>query len=247
MSNPTTELGVSGALAAFVVAPHAGASFDRACDAARERYARAHTAAAHPGPLAASVAAALEGFAGAPYARALALGAAFAADPALADGAATVAVALVAAERAGLDDGTAVAAIAVGREVERRVVAAVLDDAFAGAWDVAAIGARFGAVAAAARLAALDAAQARTALGIAATQASGTALARGTDAGALACGKAAADALEAVALARHGFTAPVAPLEGRRGFSAVQATRFDPTAIIAQLGERWGAEARSSR
>jgi len=242
MSSATTGHGVSDALAAFIVAPHAGTWFERACDDACERYLRGSTAAARPGPLAASIAAALASFAGPAYVRALALGAAFAADPSLADGAATLAVALVAGEHdAGLDEGDAIAAIAVGREAERRVVAAVLDDAFARVWDVAAIGARFGAVAAAARLTALDAAQARTALGIAATQAAGTALARGTQAGALAGGKAAADALEAVALARHGFTAPAAPLEGRRGFAAVQATRFDPSAILAQLGTRWGA------
>jgi 2-methylcitrate dehydratase PrpD len=243
MSSATAAPRVSAALATFVAGPHAGADFDRACDDARERYLRARAAAARPGPLGASVAAALASFAGPAYARALALGAAFAADPELAEGAATLAVALVVAERGGLDDADAIAAVAVGAEVERRVLAAVCDDDFARRWDAAPIGARFGAVAAAARLARLDATRARTALGIAATQASGTALARGTDAGALACGKAAADALEAVALAAHGFTAPAAPLEGRRGFAAVQATRFDPAAILAGLGERWGGRA----
>ncbi|HEY4441565.1 MAG TPA: MmgE/PrpD family protein, partial [Candidatus Elarobacter sp.] len=135
-------------------------------------------------------------------------------------------------ERAGAGAEAIAAAVAVGRETERRILAAVGDEAFARAWDVDAIGGRFGAVAAAARLGGLDAATTLHAIGIASTQAAGTAAERGTPAGALAIGKAAADALEAVALARHGFTAPAHPLEGRRGFAALLADRFDAAAIL---------------
>lgn len=222
---------VSGALAAFAVAPHQGPAFVEACARAHELYVRA--SAVRP---AADV---LDGFASAPMRRALALGTALAADPALADGAATLAAALVMAGAHETGEASTVAAIAVGREVERRIVAAIADDAFARVWDVAAVGGRLGAVVAAARLGSLTAGAARHALGLAATQAAGTAAERGTPAGALALGKAAADALEAVALARHGFTAPAFPLEGRRGLAALMADRFDPETILDGLGRRW--------
>jgi 2-methylcitrate dehydratase PrpD len=231
---------ISGAIAAFIVAPHSGSAFALACEDARRTYVRARLTAERPGALATTVEGAMTPFSGSAFARALAVGAAFASDPALAADAAILATAIVAAERAGADEVRAAEAIVVGREVERRVIAAVADAEFEHTWNLAAIGSRFGAVAVATRLAGLDAAVARHALGVAATQAAGTASTTGTSSGALACGKAASDALEAVALARHGFTSAPASIEGRRGFAALMATRLDPAAILDGLGERWG-------
>ena len=57
----------------------------------------------------------------------------------------------------------------------------------------------------------------------------------GTGAAALACAKAAADAVEAAILARNGFTAAPASLEGRRGLAALMASNFDAACLTRYL------------
>ena len=86
---------------------------------------------------------------------------------------------------------------------------------------------------------ALDAVCTRNALGVAATQAAGLALNANEAMEALETGKAAADAIEAALLAKHGFTSAPASIDGRRGLAALMAYRFDATAIIDELGTRW--------
>jgi hypothetical protein len=220
--------GVSKALVAFIVRPHlhlpsrANALFV-AGRAARERGA----------PIAAAIGEALAPL-GAPLLAARADGAAFASD--LGNAAAVVAAALVGGRHAGAPESRTLGAIAVGCEVATRLRGAVRLDP---AWDAESVAAIFGGVAAAAHVLALDEAQARDALGIAATQATGLRLVRGTTAGAAAFGKAASDGLEAAVLARHGFTGATAALEGRRGFVALMASGYDAAALLDGLGEEW--------
>jgi 2-methylcitrate dehydratase PrpD len=106
-------------------------------------------------------------------------------------------------------------------------------------WNVATVSGIIAAVGAAARVGGLDVGRARHAFGIAATQAAGTGVTTGTPAGALASGKAASDAVEAVALAGAGFTGPAAPIEGRRGLAALIAERVVDDALVTGLGARW--------
>jgi hypothetical protein len=40
-------------------------------------------------------------------------------------------------------------------------------------------------------------------------------------------------------MAKHGFTSAPASIDGRRGFAALMAYRFDEASIIGGLGERW--------
>ncbi|HTJ25357.1 MAG TPA: MmgE/PrpD family protein [Candidatus Limnocylindria bacterium] len=227
---PDVATGVSAILAAFVVrqqaeVPPRAHALLAAARAARERSA----------PIAAELAEALAS-SGVPLIAARARGAAFAADPALADVAAVLASALVGGELAGAAEARTVAAIAVGCEIGVRLRRAVRLDP---AWDPETVVAVFGAVAAAAHVLTLDEAQAREALGVAATQATGLRLARGTTAGAAAVGKAASDALEAAVLARHGFTGGAASIEGRRGFAALMASGCNAAALLDGLGEEW--------
>jgi 2-methylcitrate dehydratase PrpD len=245
MPNGEVAAGLSEALAAFVVAtpahvpPRAHALFDAGL-AALERST----------PIANELTASLAFFGSPPQARvvgpgslragalvaAQANGAAFAGDPELGEAAAVVAAALAGGELAGADESRIVAAIAIGCEVAARVRRSVTLDP---AWDATSVVAFLGAAAAAAHVFALEQRQARDALGLAATQATGLALARGTTGGAAAIGKAASDALEAAELARHGFTSAPASIEGRRGFAALMGTNFEPRVVLAGLGEEW--------
>ena len=79
----------------------------------------------------------------------------------------------------------------------------------------------------------------RHALGIAATQAAGLARNAGEALAAIETGKAAADAIEAALIAKHGFTSAPASIDGRRGFAALMAYRFDAASITDGLGTRW--------
>lgn len=125
------------------------------------------------------------------------------------------------------------AAVALGTRASARLGAAVDDEAFRARWNVTASLGIVGATLAAARLLGLDALRTRHALGIAATQAAGLARNVGDAMGALETGKAAADAIEAALLAKHGFTSAAASIDGRRGLAALMAYRFDAGAITA--------------
>jgi len=120
-------------------------------------------------------------------------------------------------------------AVAIGLDVARRVDDA-LGDAL-GAFDRTATIGHLAAVAAAARLLGLTPDQAAHAYGIAGTQAAGFAATASGPVGALQVGKAAADAVEAAYLARDGYTASPAGIEGRRGFAALLAPDADPAAV----------------
>lgn len=140
--------------------------------------------------------------------------------------------------RLGASDDDMAAAAAVGAQASQRVLAAIDSDAFRERWNVASAVGIVGATLAVARLLGLDRLRVRHALGVAATQAAG--LARNVDEpmGAVETGKAAADAVEAALLAKHGFTSAAASIDGRRGLAALMAYRFDADAILAVAGAR---------
>jgi 2-methylcitrate dehydratase PrpD len=97
----------------------------------------------------------------------------------------------------------------------------------------------FGATAAAAKLLRLDERQAASALGIAATQASGLVEVLGSMARVLNAGFAARNGLAAARLAASGFEGPRAPIEGLRGFVNVFGGSADLSQLTQRLGERW--------
>jgi hypothetical protein len=130
-------------------------------------------------------------------------------------------------------------AAAVGIEAARRIQLAVDSDEFRARWNVASSVGVLGAVLAVARILKLDETRMRNALGIAATQSAGLAHNAGLPLAALEVGKAAADAIEAALMARHGFTSAPASIDGRRGFAALMAYRFDAASITEGLGEEW--------
>ena len=160
-----------------------------------------------------------------------ATGVTLAGDTALLSSAATVAPLLALRRHRSIPEDRIAEALAVGREVASRLARSVASDDFTAHWNLDAVAGIFGAVTAAAHALALDAAQTQHAVGVAATQAAALAITRGTPDGRIALGKAAADGLEAAMLARHGFTSAAASIEGRRGFAALSASRFDPAVL----------------
>jgi 2-methylcitrate dehydratase PrpD len=153
--------------------------------------------------------------------------------------AAVVPAVLAVAERTGARGTALLEAVIVGTEGGLRIAESVAPDHTDRGWDTAGTLAHFSAVLACGRILGLDAAQMRNALGIAATQAAGLWAAFGTMTQTYHLAKAAADGVEAALLARAGFTGPAAPIEGRRGFAALLARRFQPAAIEQGLGTQF--------
>ena len=144
-------------------------------------------------------------------------------------------VAVCATGSALAPEGESVAATAVGYQVAAATSAALGPAHSAAGWCVRATAGTIGAAAAAGRLLGLDPAALRAMFGICATQAAGISSASGTDAAAVAIGKAAANAVEAALLARQGFTSSAQPLEGRRGMFALMSPEPDESAFLAGL------------
>lgn len=131
------------------------------------------------------------------------------------------------------------AAAAIGIEAAARILAAVDSDEYRARWNVASSLGVLGAALAASRLLKLDEASTKHALGLAATQTAGLAHNAGHSMASIETGKAAADAIESSLMAKHGFTSAPASIDGRRGFAALMAYRFDAAAITEGLGSRW--------
>jgi 2-methylcitrate dehydratase PrpD len=161
------------------------------------------------------------------------LGAALAASDPASISTAAVAAALALGESLDAHDEEIAAAVAIGTQASARLLAALDDAEFRSRWNVASSLGIVGATLAAARLLGLDALRTRHALGVAATQAAGLARNVGEPIGALETGKAAADAIEAALLAKHGFTSAASSIDGRRGLAALMAYRFDADAITS--------------
>ncbi len=133
--------------------------------------------------------------------------------------------------------GAVAEAVAVGREVVRRMHIAI--GVHLGAFDSATAIGRLGAAAAAGRLLGLHPTVLAHALGMAATQAAGFAVLAETPVGALQSGKAAGDAVQAAYLARAGFTAAPTAIEGRRGLAALLAPGTALDGVTTGLGVIW--------
>jgi len=235
MSSLAPARGASELIATFAVTPHAGAGYDAARRTAEARLAAARAVLTSPRDIAQAARRALAAY-GPALRGAFAAATSLAAVAAMREDAAVIGAVLAAREGDRCDDAAMVDAIAAGREVAARVRGAVAFDA---AWDVEAIADRMGAAVALARLRRLTPEQSRHALGLAATQAAGLGVAEAAEAGWLGRGKAAFDAVEGAALARAGFTAAAASLEGRRGLFALTAHGCDDAALLGALGERW--------
>ena len=133
-------------------------------------------------------------------------------------------------------------AFVLGVETSCRMGNAVMPGHYERGWHITSTCGVFGATAAAAKLLRLDERQVASALGIAATQASGLVEVLGSMARVLKAGFAARNGLAAARLAAAGFEGPRAPIEGLRGFVNVFGGSADLPQLTQRLGERWEME-----
>src|SRR2546427_6168425 len=150
-----------------------------------------------------------------------------------------LAAALAAGELALADGQALIHAFLLGFEVET-TLAAVLNPAHyeKGFHATGTLG-TMGAAAAAARLLGLDATQTRTALAIAASQASGLKENFGTMTKPFHAGHAARSGILAAQLAREGLTASETALEGRQGYAAAFGASHGIDRALEGLGRAW--------
>jgi len=130
-------------------------------------------------------------------------------------------------------------AFVLGMETSCRMGNAVMPRHYERGWHITSTCGVFGATAAAAKLLRLDERRMASALGIAATQASGLVEVLGSMARVLNAGFAARNGLAAARLAAGGFEGPRAPIEGRRGFVNVFGGNADLSQLTQRLGEHW--------
>ena len=130
-------------------------------------------------------------------------------------------------------------AFVLGVETSCRMGNAVMPGHYERGWHITSTCGVFGATAAAAKLLRLDERRTASALGIAATQASGLVEVLGSMARVLNAGFAARNGLAAARLAAGGFEGPRAPIEGLRGFVNVFGGNGGLSQLAQQLGERW--------
>ncbi len=130
-------------------------------------------------------------------------------------------------------------AFVLGVETSCRMGNAVMPGHYERGWHITSTCGVFGATAAAAKLLRLDERRMASALGIAATQASGLVEVLGSMARVLNAGFAARNGLAAARLAAGGFEGPRAPIEGLRGFVNVFGGNADLSQLTQRLGEHW--------
>ncbi len=130
-------------------------------------------------------------------------------------------------------------AFVLGVETSCRMGNAVMPGHYERGWHITSTCGVFGATAAAAKLLRLDERRMASALGIAATQASGLVEVLGSMARVLNAGFAARNGLAAARLAAGGFEGPRAPIEGLRGFVNVFGGNADLSQLMQRLGEHW--------
>jgi 2-methylcitrate dehydratase PrpD len=159
-------------------------------------------------------------------------------------GAPIVPAALAAAELAGADGATLMAAVVAGVEVASRLGDCLWPTHFDRGWHVTATAGPIGAACAAARVLGLGATRTSAAIAIAATQAAGHTEQLGSMTKSFQVGRAAATGVEAALMAEQGFTGPVEPLAGRRGMAALMAAEVDWTPMD-DLGSRWLVESNA--
>jgi 2-methylcitrate dehydratase PrpD len=157
-------------------------------------------------------------------------------------GAPVIPAALAAAEMAGADGKTALAAIVAGYEVTCRLALALpAGDHYDRGFHPTATCGAFGAAAAAGRVFGLAAERIEDAFGIALSQAAGSLqfLANGAWTKRFQVGWAAMAGLVAATLAREGFRGAAEALEGRAGFLRAYAPNPTPARALERLGEDW--------
>jgi 2-methylcitrate dehydratase PrpD len=130
-------------------------------------------------------------------------------------------------------------AFVLGVETSCRMGNAVTPGHYERGWHITSTCGVFGATAAAAKLLRLDERQVASALGVAATQASGLVEVLGSMARVLNAGFAARNGLAAARLAADGFEGPREPIEGLRGFVNVFGGSADLAQLTQRLGEHW--------
>ncbi len=150
-------------------------------------------------------------------------------------------VALGLAERDGLHGRDVLHALLLGIEVECRLGNAVSPGHYARGWHITSTCGIFGAAAAAARLLGLDAQQTAHALGIASSQSSGTVENLPNSAKNVSVGNAARNGVFAALLARAGYDAAPASIEGALGWARAMGDTPDIGAIVDDLGTEWEA------
>ena len=130
-------------------------------------------------------------------------------------------------------------ALILGVEVECRIGNSVYPDHYDRGWHITGTAGVFGAAAAVGKALGLDQRQMTFALGTAATQSSGLREMFGTMCKPFHPGRAAQNGTFAACLAKQGFTSSVRGIEAPRGFAHVASTKFDPSEIMDELGDRW--------
>ncbi|MBR0644251.1 MmgE/PrpD family protein [Plastoroseomonas hellenica] len=157
-------------------------------------------------------------------------------------GAPVIPAALAAAEMAGADGKTVLAAIVAGYEVTCRLAVALpAGDHYDRGYHPTATCGAFGAAAAAGRVFGLTAAQIEDALGIALSQSAGSLqfLKNGAWTKRFQVGWAAMAGLVAAQLAREGFRGAGEALEGKAGFLSAYAPNPVPARALQNLGTEW--------
>jgi 2-methylcitrate dehydratase PrpD len=157
-------------------------------------------------------------------------------------GAPVIPAALAAAEMAGADGRTVLAAIVAGYEVTCRLALALpAGDHYDRGYHPTATCGAFGGAAAAARVFGLNADQVADAFGIALSQAAGSLqfLANGAWTKRFQVGWSAMNGLAAAVLAREGFRGAAEALEGKAGFLSAYAPHPVPERALRALGTEW--------
>jgi 2-methylcitrate dehydratase PrpD len=149
------------------------------------------------------------------------------------------AAAIALAERWRVSGVQLMHAFILGVEIECRIGNAISPEHFVAGWHITSTCGIFGAAAACAKLLELDTKKTAWALGIAASQATGTTGAHGSMTKSWNMANAARNGLVAALLAAKGFTSTEQALEGERGFTRVFAQRRDLDEIVRGLGETW--------
>ena len=144
-------------------------------------------------------------------------------------------------EKFGASGRDVLDAFVIGFEIECKLGRAIGGPHYALGWHATSTLGTLGAAAACSRLLRLDAAQTQTALGIAASLASGVRQNFGTMTKPLHTGWAARNGVVAAALAAGGLTADARALEGENGFLRAMSggAEIDAAAAVRDLGEPW--------
>lgn len=130
-------------------------------------------------------------------------------------------------------------AFVLGVEAEVRIALSVFPEHYDVGWHITGTAGVFGAAAAIGKMLKLNETQMAWALGIAATQSAGLREMFGSMCKSLHPGRAAQNGFSAAMLAASNFTSSEQSIEAPRGFANVASTKFDPSAITAELGQHY--------